>query len=77
MDYILSGDPLHVENILKENARRVELGWVKFTPATLDDKTSYRTEDTKEVLAADSKTAVVADTKTAAAVKAKKTVKTS
>ena len=71
---------MHVGHILEENRRRVQLGWVTFTPATLDDKTSYRTQDSKEVkadvktaVAADTKAEPVADTKETAAAKTKKT----
>lgn len=56
MDYILSGDPLHVEHILQENARRVAMGWVKFTPATPDSAVHYLPEDSKTVTYVDSKT---------------------
>lgn len=77
MDYILSGDPLHVENILKENARRVALGWVKFTPATPDSAVHYLPNDTKEVSVADNKTVVLADEKKAVTTATNKSAKKS
>lgn len=66
MEYILSGDQLHVEHILQENARRVALGWVKFTPVSPDTGVHYlAAEDTKNIGYTDSKDPVVnADTKT-------------
>lgn len=75
MEYILSGDPLHVGYILQENARRVALGLVKFTPATTENSVHYvSATDTKTVTAVDTKTVETASKATATA---KKTVKKS
>lgn len=59
MDYILSGDPRVIEDVLKESKIRVQKGWITFTPCTpereTDDKYLPEETDTKELRKADKK----------------------
>jgi len=59
MKYILSGEDIHVQNILRENRVRQERGWVTFTPLadeteTFADEKGVK-EDSKAVASKDKK----------------------